>query len=161
MSQNEPISTSRNVYPSFYVAAHRAWNRIASTYRVQVETSVGSKRSPQYDGIAELPICTGAEEPFEPDQHGFCFDLAQSMRVEQHAIGIRLSIDGNGSYVDPLKPARRRIQRRRIGPDPEDVVFDMAAGIDESSYPDGTPGGSDSTGHGRIVGAARRLLGKE
>jgi hypothetical protein len=93
--QNEQ---SRTVYPSFYGAVHRAWNALCDQYIVAVDAMVPEARS----GTARLPRCEGAEAPYDPDEHPFCVDLAQLLRVELHAAGIMLSNDGNGSEPEPV-----------------------------------------------------------
>jgi hypothetical protein len=55
-------------YPSFYRAVHRAYNGV---------------------GWA----CRGTEEPYNAEEHA-CYDLAGNLRVELHAAGVRLNIDG-------------------------------------------------------------------
>lgn len=67
----------RTVYPSFYDAVHRAWDR-----------AFPASESFMY-------ACRGGS-PYDADEHE-CYRLAGPLRVELHAAGIRLSIDGNGS----------------------------------------------------------------
>lgn len=77
------------LYPSFYAVVHRAWNE-----------ALQRPNGPTHR-------CNGSTENFVPDEH-LCFVLAGPLRVELHAAGIRLSIDGNGSasYAAALKYAR-------------------------------------------------------
>jgi hypothetical protein len=72
---------ARTVYPSFYNAVHRAWDR----------------RFPS--GESFMYACRAPAGPYEPDQHA-CFDFAGMLRVELYAAGIMLSNDGPTPHID-------------------------------------------------------------
>lgn len=94
--RNEQTRTRRTTYPSFYGAVHDAWNRLAASWKVDVEVlgidpATGEDVSQIVGGA--MPTCEGLREPYEPDEHPFCYSLAGLLRVELHAAGIALSID--------------------------------------------------------------------
>jgi len=81
----------RSLYPAFWSAIHEAWNAVCDQFEVLVVPDLGGHPLPK--GLAAMPRCPGQPEgtAYDPEQHPFCFDLAQSLRVSLHAAGVRVT----------------------------------------------------------------------